>query len=159
MRSVTLLLIATLLAVPEAGAQSPRQRKPPPKVSPNALEVQARTPQQVEIRKLFGLIEQGIENSSLSSASAHFAEQVFVTMSEGESGYYSASQTVSMLQRYLSSRNSLSFQFSRYSDAGTTPYATGRLSFNARGRRESAQIYVSLRFQRSKWVISQFNIY
>jgi hypothetical protein len=82
-----------------------------------------------------------------------------VNMSGGESGYFSANQTVSILQRYLSGRTSLSFEFSRYNDLGPTPYATGRLTSISRGRRESAQIYVSLRHQDSRWVITQFNIY
>lgn len=159
MRYIALLLVAVVLTGQQIAAQLPTQSGPPKKDSSSVRQTQARTPQQVEIRKLFGLIQQGIVSSSLASASAHFAQQVFVNMSGGESGYFSANQTVSILQRYLSNRSSLSFEFSRFSDTGSTPFATGRLSCLMKGRRESAQVYVSLRYQNSRWVISQFNIY
>src|SRR4030042_11948 len=57
-----------------------------------------------------------------------------------------------------SARSLLSFEFSRLSDTSATPFATGRMTFISGGRRESAQIYVSLRFKDSRWVIGQFNI-
>ncbi len=159
MRSCAITFLAFLSLVQPSTAQLPGQRKAPRNDLSNILDPQLRKPQQAEVRKLFGLIEKGIVNASLSSASVSFAQQVFVNMSGGESGYFSANQTVSILQRYLSSRRSLSFEFSRFNDSGPTPYATGRLTCISRGRRESAQIYVSLRHQDSRWVITQFNIY
>ena len=159
MRSCALILLALLgLALPSA-AQLPGQPKAPKNDLSNTREYPLRKPQQVEVRKLFAQIERGIVGASLTSAKGSFAQQVFVNMSSGESGYFSANQTVSILQRYLSSRTSLSFEFSRFSDVGPTPFATGRLTSLSRGRRESAQIYVSIRFQDSRWVITQFNIY
>lgn len=131
----------------------PRRRAAVPKPLP------PRSAQQTEVRRLFKSIEQNIIGSSLSLASVPFAEQVFVNTSTGESGYFSANQTVTILQRYLSARSLLSFEFSRLSDGGSTPFATGRLTFISGGRRESAQIYVSLRYKDSRWVVSQFNIY
>ncbi len=159
MRSFALVAAAILAFLHSAEAQSPIQRRMPGKESRIIREVQTRQPKQAEVQRLFQTIERGIVSSSFSSVSPHIAQQVFVNMSGGESGYFSANQTVSILQRYFSSRTSLSFEFSRFSDTGSTPYATGRLTFNSRGRRESAQIYVSLRFQDSQWVINQFNIY
>lgn len=159
MRSGALVLIALVAALQYSAAQSPSQRRLPRREPVPGREIQDRIPNQADARKLFGIIEQSILSSSLTSASSHFAQQVFVNMSGGESGYFSANQTVSILHRYFSSRSSLAFEFSRFSDTGTTPYATGRLTFTARGRRESAQVYVSLRFQDTRWVISQFNIY
>ena len=159
MRSCAFFFLAFLSLVQPSVAQLPGQRKVPRTDLLNIQNPQLRRPQQAEARKLFGQIEQVIVNASLSSSSVNFAQQVFVNMSSGESGYFSANQTVSILQRYLSGRTSLSFEFSRFNDTGSTPYATGRLTSIARGRRESAQIYVSLRHQDSRWVITQFNIY
>jgi len=159
MRSGALVLIALVVVLQCSVAQSPSQRRLPRREPAIGRENQNRIPNQADARKLFGIIEQSIVRSSLTSTSSHFAQQVFVNMSGGESGYFSANQTVSILQRYFSSRSSLAFEFSRFSDTGSTPYATGRLTFTARGRRESAQVYVSLRFLESRWVISQFNIY
>jgi len=159
MRSAALVLLAILVVLQSTEAQLPGQRILPRKAPAIVKELQSRTTYQADARKLFAVIEQSIANSSLTSVSTHFAQQVFVNMSGGESGYFSANQTVSILQRYCSSRTSLAFEFSRFSDIGSTPFATGRLTCNSRGRRESAQVYVSLRFQDSRWVISQFNIY
>ena len=159
MRSLALALAAILAFLQSTEAQTPGQRRTPGKESTIIRDFQARAPVQTEARKLFAIIERGITSSSFAPVATHFAQQVFVNMSGGESGYFSAHQTVSILQQYLSSRTSLSFEFSRFSDTDSTPYATGRLTFNSRGRRESAQVYVSLRFQESRWVINQFNIY
>jgi hypothetical protein len=159
MRYLAVLLSVFLLVAHLTQAQSPGVRRMPRQVPAVARELQARTANQADVRKLFATIERGIVGSPLGLTSVHFAQQVFVNLSGGESGYFSANQTTSILQRYFSSRTSLSFEFSRSSDSGSTPYATGRLGFTSRGRRESAQIYVSLRFQDSRWVISQFNVY
>jgi len=159
MRSTALVLMAILVVLQSTEAQLPGQRILPRKAPAIARELQSRTPYQAEARKLFAVVEQSIVHSSLSSVSTHFAQQVFVNMPGGESGYFSANQTVSILQRYCSSRTSLALEFSRFNDIGSTPFATGRLIFISRGRRESAQVYVSLRFQDSRWVINQFNIY
>jgi lipid II:glycine glycyltransferase (peptidoglycan interpeptide bridge formation enzyme) len=122
-------------------------------------KVLPRTQQQLEARKVFNQIEHSISSSSLSAIPVSFARQVYVNITGGESGYFSQNQVVSVLQGYFVLRAPLSFEFSRYNDLGSTPYATGRLTFLVRGRRESAQIYVSLAIQDSQWVISQFNIY
>jgi hypothetical protein len=159
MKSCAIIVLALLGFTHPSLAQLPVQQKVPRNDLSTIPTPQLRRPQQAEVRKLFGLIEQGIVNASIVSASVNFAQQVFVNMSGGESGYFSANQAVSILQRYFSSRSSLSFEFSRFNDTGTTPYATGRLTSVSKGRRESAQIYVSLRHQDSRWVISQFNIY
>ena len=152
-------IIIGLLAGQILQAQVPDLRLLMQKKPNAARQLQAKASQRADVRKLFETIEREIVRSSLTESTGQFADQVFVNMSSGESGYFSANQTVSILQRYLSSRTSLSFEFSRFSDAGTTPYATGRLSFVSRGRKESAQVYVSLRFQDSRWVVSQFNVY
>jgi hypothetical protein len=159
MRSCAITFLAFLSFVQPSAAQLPGQRKAPRNDISNIIDPQLRKPQQADVRKLFGLIEKGIVNASLSASSVSFAQQVFVNMPGGESGYFSANQTVSILQRYLSNRGSLSFEFTRFNDTGSTPYATGRLTCISRGRRESAQIYVSLRRQDSRWVITQFNVY
>jgi hypothetical protein len=160
MRSRALLLIIAILLLGHTlQAQVPDLRSLIQRKPNAARQLQSRTAQRADVRKLFETVERGIAGSSLTEASRHFADQVFVNMSSGESGYFSVNQSISILQRYLSSRTSLSFEFSRFSDTGSTPYATGRLSFVSRGRKESAQVYVSLRFQNSRWVVSQFNVY
>ena len=158
MKLLVLLLAAIVVLEAPAQLRSIQQRK---MKKDSIVERGAVLPnaQQVDARKLFGMIEHGILNSTLASSPVPFAHQVFVNISGGESGYYSSNQAASVLQTYFSGRSPISFQFTRYSDKGPNPYATGRFTFVNRGQRESAQIYVSSVLQDSRWVISQFNIY
>ncbi len=122
-------------------------------------EVVQFSPSQVAVRSFFGQIQHGILTTSLASSPSSFANQVSVNIIGGESGYYSSNQVLSLLQNYFQIRKPSAFEFSRFHDRGPAPYATGRLTFISKGSRESAQVYVSLVQQDSRWVISQLNIY
>lgn len=154
------VVILSLCIVGEASGQvRPIQQRKMKKDSLIGEEVVRFSPQQVAVRSFFGKIQHGILTSSLASSPSYFANQVSVNISGGESGYYSANQVLSLLQNYFLTRKPAGFEFSRFHDRGPAPYATGRLTFNTKGNRESAQVYVSLVQQDSKWVISQLNIY
>jgi hypothetical protein len=154
------MVILSLCIVAEASAQvRPIQQRKQKRDSLVGEEAVRFSPQQVAVRSLFGKIQHGILSASLASSPSFFANQVSVNISGGESGYYSANQVLSLLQNYFVTRKPAGFEFSRFHDLGPAPYATGRLTYNTRGNRESAQVYVSLVEQDSKWVISQLNIY
>ncbi|MBI3003878.1 MAG: DUF4783 domain-containing protein [Ignavibacteriales bacterium] len=112
-----------------------------------------------EIKNIFNSIEKGVASGSIPSFSTHFAPQVFVNISGQNEGYFSANQTVAVLQNYLMTLRPVSFSFSRFQEKGENPYATGRLMYVSKGSQESVQVYVSLALHDSKWVISQFNVY
>ncbi len=112
-----------------------------------------------EVKTLFERIEQGIAGGTVSMFGSDFAKQVSMSIGGGENGYFSTSQAFSILQNYFSNHKPIQFSFSRMNEGAAVPFATGRLSFLAKGNRESAQVYVSLKKQDSEWVISQFNIY
>jgi hypothetical protein len=112
-----------------------------------------------KVRTLFEIIESGITAGKVGSFSDQFDKQVFVNITKGENGYFSSEQASSLLQHYFSMRKVLSFKFSRSSEKGFTPYATGRLVTIYNGNQESAQVYVSCSWQNGEWVIGQFNIY
>jgi hypothetical protein len=110
-------------------------------------------------RNLFKIIEEGIVKGNVGKFSSHFDRQIFVNITRGESGYFSSDQAASLLQHYFGTRKVVSFEFSRLSEKGLTPYATGRLVSIYKGSLESAQVYVSCSWQSTGWVIGQFNIY
>lgn len=112
-----------------------------------------------EVQELFQTIESGILAGNVAAFSKHFDRQIFVNVTRGESGYFSADQAASLLHHYLATRKVISFKFSRLSDKSLTPYATGRLVTLFKGTQESAQVYVSCSMQNREWVIGQFNIY
>ena len=115
--------------------------------------------QPTHVKTLFDRIERGIAGGSVSLFGAYFGKQVSMSIDRGENGYFSTSQAFSILQSYFSNHKPTQFSFSRMSEGASVPFATGRLSFIAKGNKESAQVYVSLKQQDSEWVISQFNIY
>jgi hypothetical protein len=154
------LIIFCILIVQDSVAQSrvPQQRKFK-KDSLVGEEVTSLSRQQRDVRALFGQIQHGLLNLSLLSSPSLFANQVSVSIRGGETGYYSANQVLSVLQEYFAGKKPFSFEFSRFEDEGSTPYATGRLTYIAKGNRESVQVYVSLVQQEGKWLLGQVNIY
>lgn len=108
---------------------------------------------------LLDVIERSIQAGSVATFSENLASQVMINIAGGESGYFSANQTVSVLQNFFTRRRPISFSFTRLNANVPNPYATGRLSYLYKGTKETAQIYVSLSPQDSRWVVSQFNIY
>lgn len=128
---------------------------------PTLLDKGSRTTeaQVQEAHTMFQTIEDGILAGNVGKFSHNFDRQIFVNITRGENGYFSSGQAASLLQHYMGSRKVVSFKFSRLSDKGPTPYATGRLVSIYRGTLETSQIYVSCSWQASGWVIGQFNIY
>jgi len=158
MRPLVFFLLAVYVSLAPAQQRQNQQRttKKDSIIDPRALVPSA---QQVDVRRLFGQIEDGLLKSRLAATPVQFASQVSISIPGGESGYFSANQAASILDSYFSRRTPQSFQFSRYIDRGSNPFATGRFTFINRGQRESVQVYVSLVYQEARWVISQFNIY
>jgi Domain of unknown function (DUF4783) len=134
--------------------QSLRQIRPDPLVGdPRRIAATA------EHRRIFESIQGGLRAGNVGVLSQHFGSQVLCNLRDGESGYYSASQAFYLLQNYFSTRRLVAFDFSTIGESESNPYATGSVSFNVKGRREVAQVYVSLSQAGDRWVISQINIY
>jgi hypothetical protein len=109
--------------------------------------------------EIFKKVEFGLQNNSVEYFKNELGDIVSMTISSGEHGYYSSNQAVSVLVGYFSERRLNSFEFSKIYEKGNMPYATGRFIYIQKGIQKSAQVYVSLTKQDSKWIISQFNIY
>lgn len=112
-----------------------------------------------DYRKLFNVVQKSLNSGNVSTLAQHLAPQVQVNFRGAESGYYSASQAYYLLENYFRSRKILGFEFSTIGESDSNPYATGGASFNFRGSREYAQIYVSLSRSGRRWLITQINIY
>ncbi|MGB2867838.1 MAG: DUF4783 domain-containing protein [Bacteroidota bacterium] len=159
MKSPILLLIIVLL-LPDCEAFS--QTKPKTKTSRSLLapgEVLKKDSQQTEISGFFYSVEKAVGEGIVEPFTSSFATSVFVNVTNGQSGYLSASQAASVLANYFGARKPIGFKFTRMNDSGPAPYATGRFSFVQNGTQGASQVYVSLTYQTSHWVISQFNIY
>jgi hypothetical protein len=112
-----------------------------------------------DYRALFTVIQRSLSSGNVSTLAQHFAPQVQVNFRGAENGYYSASQAYYLLENYFRTRKLLGFEFSTIGESDSNPYATGGASFNVKGSREYAQVYVSLSRSGKQWLISQINIY
>ncbi len=112
-----------------------------------------------EYRKLFTIIQRSLTSGNIAVIAQHLAPQVQVNFRGAENGYYSASQAYYLLENYFRSRKVLGFEFSTIGESDSNPYATGGASFNFKGSREYAQVYVSLSRAGRQWLITQINIY
>ncbi len=157
MRWIAIILVLAVFG--ESYSQIRRDNRE--RLYPTLLDKESRvTDDQVQkARTLFKIIEEGIVKGNVGKFSSHFDRQIFVNSTRGESGYFSSDQATSLLQHYFGTRKVVSFEFSRLSEKGLTPYATGRLVSIYKGSLESAQVYVSCSWQSTGWVIGQFNIY
>ncbi len=110
-------------------------------------------------RDVFQLVQRGLTSGDVSLFSPYFAPQVMINLHGGENGTYSSGQAHYVLENYCRPRRFGHFTFTTIEDSGSNPYATGSVAFNYRGRRELAQVYVSLTQSGNRWVIAQINIY
>jgi hypothetical protein len=159
MKPVVLILAVCLLhqdVVAQNRPLRPEQRSShlvPPSIVPQ------QDSQRTSEAGIFTEIEAAIAEGSVSILETYLAGQVYISISGGESGYFSAKQAAAILQNYFLHRKPVSFSFSRVSEQGPIPYATGRLLFTSKGNRDSAQMYVSLSRHETRWVLAQLNIY
>ncbi len=155
--TVPLTLLLAILTTPGSGFAT----EPGPRVQQHqyALRFGPGNQKTGECRAIFERIQRGLSSGSVTLFSPDLASQVFVNLRGGESGYYSASQAHYLLENYLRVRKFSRFTFSTIDESGENPYATGSVTFNFRGSREIAQVYVSLTSSGNRWMITQINIY
>ena len=110
-------------------------------------------------REVFNRVQDGLTSGDVGAFSRYFSSQVMVTLKGAESGYYSANQAYYLLTNYIRTRQFARFVFTTVGGSEGNPYATGSVTFNFRGKRETAQVYVSLAQTGGRWLITQINIY
>jgi hypothetical protein len=110
-------------------------------------------------REIFDHVQDGLTSGDIGAFSRYFSSQVMVTLKGAESGHYSANQAYYLLTNYIRTRQFARFVFTTVGGSEGNPYATGSATFNYRGKRETAQVYVSLAQTGGRWLITQINIY
>ena len=165
-RSYVIMLFAVVvcpfhLATGQQKELPKEKKKEPvsPLIRPQPLRDEKSTEKQTDQRKILDEIQNGISKGDAALFSRHFGSQVYISLKGSEGGYYSANQALYVLQNFFSSHRPISFAFSTHGEADETPFATGRGHLNARGVRESVQVYVSLTQHNGRWVVAEFNVY
>ncbi|HEY4613400.1 MAG TPA: DUF4783 domain-containing protein [Bacteroidota bacterium] len=156
MKALFAIIFCALLA--SAVAQVPAKKED--KLKGSLLQLTHRAAVQRDaVDSIFGRLEKHIAEGAARPLVGFIGQQVFIDVSGSAQGYYSSNQALSMIESYFAQRKPLSFTFSSVNQRAPSPYATGRLTYQYKGNRESAQVYVALTKRDSLWQMTQFNIY
>lgn len=109
------------------------------------------------VEKIFTQISDGISKGEIGLFSEYFSNQTYLSLSSGQSGYYSASQAFYILQDYFRIHQAVQFRFTA-KNLQKLPYATGVFQYESGGRKRNAQVFISLMQQAKVWQISQLTI-
>jgi hypothetical protein len=104
-------------------------------------------------------IESGILQNDVKSFSRYFDKNIYITLRDGETGYFSANQAVYVLQNYFESHRFLRFSFSTVNLTDVPLYATGGGTYLAKGSQANVQVYITVSHTRGGYVITQFCVY
>jgi hypothetical protein len=148
------ILLSVLLFLFTSGTISPQQNS---FLQKNSLKNSVKS-QRVILQNIFGEIESGINTGNVSSISGFFSPQTYFSLSNGTSGYYSSNQAYYVLQDFFKIYQVTSCRLQNIQADETNPYATGIYSYDFKGKREKAQVYISLKKSGGSWKIAQITI-
>jgi len=109
-------------------------------------------------QNIFNEIELGISSGNVSAISRFFSSQTYFSLSNGINGYYSSNQAYYVLEDFFKIYKVMLFRFQNVQADDNNPYATGLYNFEFRGKRSTAQVYISLKKAGNNWKITQITI-
>ncbi len=112
----------------------------------------------ITARTAFEKIEGSISAGNVEGLSGYFSSQMYLSLSNGISGYYSSNQAYYVLQDFFKIYHVIDFRFDNIKDDEGNVYATGLYNFIFKEKRESAQVYVSIKLTGKEWKITQLTI-
>jgi hypothetical protein len=148
MRKITYIIIILISCAALIGAQENKRLKRLDQESSGGVPAQ----------KIFQEIEEAIAQGNVSGIARFFGSQTYFSLSNGSSGYYSSNQAFYILENFFNVYQVRSFRFTNTQTGDTNPYATGVYTYDLRGRRDAAQVYVSLKQTGKSWKITQITI-
>jgi hypothetical protein len=108
--------------------------------------------------EVYNEIESSIRQGNVSGVAKYFGSQTYFSFSNGINGYYSSNQAFYVLEDFFKLYKVTSFRFDHIKNDKTNSYATGKYSYDHRGRRSNAQVYISLKKIGNNWNITQLTI-
>jgi hypothetical protein len=109
-------------------------------------------------RVIFSKIEEGFAFRDINKFSQNISSQTYLSLPNGITGYYSATQVFYILQDFSRIYKPVSFRFLTINDRTDNPYASGYYRYESKGVRGTAQVYISLKLFGNSWKISQITI-
>ena len=108
--------------------------------------------------QIYEEIESSIREGNVSGIAKYFGSQTYFSFSNGINGYYSSNQAYYVLEDFFKLYKVTSFRFDHIKNDKTSSYATGKYGYDHRGKRSSAQVYISLKKLGNNWNITQLTI-
>jgi hypothetical protein len=107
---------------------------------------------------IFREIENGIVESDVSKIARYFSQKPYLSFSNGVTGYYSSNQAYYVLEDFFLIYKVISFKFDHKKNDDSVSYATGTYYYESKGKRDSAQVYVTISKIGDNWFITQISI-
>jgi len=111
--------------------------------------------QENSVEVIFTEIENGIAKGNIAELFKHLSPQTYFSLTSGIRGYYSSNQAYYILEDFFKIYQVLSFKFHSLQTEKGNPYATGIYFYQFKGKRETAQVYISLKNMGKSWKIIQ----
>ncbi len=108
--------------------------------------------------QIFNDIESYINEGNIAGISKYFGSQTYFSLSNGINGYYSSNQAFYVLEDFFKLYKVTSFRFNHIKTDKNSSYATGKYSYDNKGKRSNAQVYISLKKIGNNWNITQLTI-
>jgi len=125
----------------------------------NYLQRNLTSPEKVKLQSIvLNEIENGIVNNDVESISKYFSSQPYISLINGVNGYYTSNQTYYILEDFFKTFKVVSFRFDEKKTDESVAYGKGAYYFERKGKREVANLYITLSKAGSKWYISQISI-
>jgi hypothetical protein len=115
-------------------------------------------PYEESYRSTLDGIGNGLSSGKIASFFNMFGAQIYLNLPNGVSAYYSSNQAYYVIQDFLKTHQALSLNLNDIHKDDDNVYAMGTYYTLVRGRRESSQIYISLKLCGNKWQITQITI-
>lgn len=161
-----LLFVATLLAAASAQlpwcsatlmAQERTARGQSSFVQPSQARSGQDDPERAARELLLGA-KDALSSGKVDFLRPHLGQKVYLNLFTGINGYYSSGQAYLILESLFTTYLPISFSFSSRNFSIRNPYGFGPITFERRGKRETAELFISLANVGGKWVISQVTI-
>lgn len=107
---------------------------------------------------VFEEIESAIQSGNVEKISRYLGPQTYFSITNGINGYYSSNQAYYVLEDFFKFYKVTKFKLDVIKTESSNPYATGIYHYDVRGKRSSAQVYISLTKTGKNWNISQLTI-
>ncbi len=108
--------------------------------------------------KIFSRFEAGLNSCSIDKFDDDIAGNIYLSIKNGTSGYFSRNQAYHILKDFLKKIEGANFRLNNIKFDKPYPFASGRFSYRYKGVRKISKVYISLKLAGENWKISQITI-